>query len=79
MSIHGHEVLHMMNGNNYTKSSLLDAIKEKFGENAIFHTCSKTNMNAEQLIAFLKAKGKFTPSIAHESVFTVDNKKICKH
>ncbi|OCG43768.1 hypothetical protein A9G35_09590 [Gilliamella sp. Choc5-1] len=79
MSIHGHEVLHMMSGNNYTESSLLDAIKSKFGEDAIFHTCSKSNMNAEQLIAFLKAKGKFKPSVDHETKFTVDNKKICKH
>jgi probable metal-binding protein len=79
MSIHGHEVLRMMEGNNYTESSLFNAIKNKFGENAVFHTCSKSNMNAEQLIAFLKAKGKFKPSVAHKSEFTVDNKKICKH
>lgn len=79
LSIHGHEVLHMMNGNNYTESSLLEAIHQKFGTDAKFHTCSKSNMNAEQLIAFLKAKGKFKPSVSTETEFTVDNKKICNH
>ncbi|NUF48661.1 YecH family protein [Gilliamella sp. ESL0250] len=79
MSIHGHKVLHMMDGNNYTESSLLNAIKDKFGTNAKFHTCSQFDMNAEQLIAFFKSKGKFKPSVVHESEFTVDNKKICKY
>ncbi|MWN06363.1 DUF2492 family protein [Gilliamella sp. Pas-s95] len=79
MSIHGHEVLHMMDGNNYTETSLLNAINDKFGADAKFHTCSQSDMSAEQLIAFLKAKGKFKPSVAHGSEFTVDNKKICKH
>lgn len=79
MSIHGHEVLHMMDGKSYTEASLLNAINDKFGVDAKFHTCSQSDMNAEQLIAFLKAKGKFKPSVVHESEFTVDNKKICKH
>ncbi|SCB72636.1 probable metal-binding protein [Gilliamella bombicola] len=79
MSIHGHEVLHMMDGNNYTEASLLNAINDKFGVDAKFHTCSQSDMSAEQLIAFLKAKGKFKPSVTHGSEFTVDNKKICKH
>jgi probable metal-binding protein len=79
VSIHGHEVLHMMNGNNYTESSLLKAIEQKFGKDAKFHTCSQTDMNAKQLIAFLKAKGKFKPSIANTTEFTVDKNTICHH
>ena len=79
ISIHGHEVLQMMDGNNYTESSLLNAINEKFGTEARFHTCSNSDMNAEQLIAFLKAKGKFKPALTDDSQFTVDIKKICRH
>lgn len=78
-SIHGHEVLQMMNGNNYTESSLLKAIQQKFGANARFHTCSQADMDAEQLITFLKEKGKFRPSLNKTTEFTVDNNKICHH
>lgn len=76
-SIHGHDVLYMMEGNNYTETSLLDAIKQKFGPNAEFHTCSKQNMSANELIQFLKSKGKFKP--VKETEFTVDTRKICNH
>lgn len=79
LSIHGHEVLHMMTGNSYTESSLLDAIHQKFGKDARFHTCSQADMNAEQLIAFLKVKGKFKPSVSDDTEFTVDKKTICHH
>ncbi|MBI0027685.1 metal-binding protein [Gilliamella apicola] len=77
LSIHGHEVLQMMAGNNYTESSLLEAIEKRFGKNAKFHTCSEANMNAEQLICFLKLKGKFKPD--NNSGFTVNETKICRH
>lgn len=77
LSIHGHDVLHMMDGNNYTERSLLEAIEQKFGPDAQFHTCTKTSMNAKQLIEFLKLKGKFKPT--DETKFTVDSKKICRH
>lgn len=79
ISIHGHEVLDMMDGNVYTESSLLDAIHKKFGTEARFHTCSNSDMNAKQLIAFLKVKGKFKPALADDSQFTVDVRKICQH
>ncbi|MBI0094391.1 MULTISPECIES: YecH family metal-binding protein [Gilliamella] len=77
LSIHGHEVLQMMAGNNYTESSLLEAIEKRFGKNAKFHTCSEANMNAEQLICFLKLKGKFKSD--NNSGFTVNETKICRH
>ncbi|MCX8600610.1 MULTISPECIES: YecH family metal-binding protein [unclassified Gilliamella] len=79
MSIHGHEVLQMMNGNDYTESSLLKAIVEKFGADAKFHTCSETDMNAQQLIEFLKQKGKFKPANIQQTAFTVNTDKICRH
>ena len=79
MSIHGHEVLKMMDGNDYTEYSLLEAIHKKFGTEARFHTCSSSDMDAKQLIAFLKAKGKFKPASLDDSQFTVDLRKICRH
>ncbi len=77
VSIHGHEVLQMMEGNSYTELSLLAAIEQRFGKHAKFHTCSKTDMNASELIAFLKVKAKFSP--VTNTQFTVNIQKICHH
>lgn len=74
--IHAHAVLHMMEGNSYTETSLIEAIKETFGENQTFYACSAENMNIDELIIFLKNKGKFMPS---NSGFTVDISKVCNH
>ena len=75
---HGHDVLHMMEGNSYsTKESLVKAIVDKFGTEERFHTCSEEGMTAEELVDFLEEKGKFIPSNSDE--FTVDASKICNH
>ena len=50
---HGHDVLHMMEGNSYeTKEDLVKAIIERFGKEELFHTCSVDGMNAEELVDF---------------------------
>lgn len=74
---HGHDVLHMMEGNSYaTKEELVKAIIEHFGKDERFHTCSVENMDAAELVDFLTARGKFMPA---EDGFTVDASKICNH
>ena len=72
--LHAHEVLHMMEGNSYSESSLKEAIIQKFGEHQHFYTCSAEDMDADKLIEFLKAKGKFMPA---DDGFTVDITKVC--
>ncbi|MGK5721520.1 YecH family metal-binding protein, partial [Proteus mirabilis] len=54
-SIHGHEVLHMILSSKvaFTQRSLIEAIHQRFGEEARFHTCSAENMTAAELVAFL--------------------------
>lgn len=74
--LHAHEVLDMMKGNNYTESSLKEAIIKKFGKSQRFYTCSAENMNVDELIEFLKNKNKF---LSVENGFTVDKSKICNH
>ena len=59
--LHAHEVLHMMEGNSYSEASLKEAIVKTFGEDQRFYTCSAENMDADELIVFLKQKGKFMP------------------
>ena len=76
---HGHEVLHMMEGNSYTtKQELIDAIIGRFGANEKFHTCSAEGMNAAELVDFLEARGKFMPATSAGD-FTVDITKVCNH
>lgn len=75
---HGHDVLHMMEGNSYaTREELVKAIIGRFGTEERFHTCSMSDMDAEQLVDFLESKGKFMP--AQGNGFTVDESKICNH
>jgi probable metal-binding protein len=75
---HAHEVLHMMVGNSYSEESLAKAIKDKFGTDQTFYACSAENMNIQELIQFLKMKGKFMPAV-QEDGFTVDVSKVCNH
>lgn len=74
--LHAHEVLHMMEGNSYSESSLRKAIVDRFGESQLFYTCSADSMDVDTLITFLKNKGKFMPT---EEGFTVDVTKVCNH
>ena len=74
--LHAHEVLHMMEGNSYSESSLRAAIIKRFGEQQHFYTCSAEDMEVDTLIEFLKMKGKFMPA---EDGFTVDITKVCNH
>ena len=75
MNIHAHEILRMMEGNSYTTESLQYAIIEKFGEDARFHTCSAEGLDADGIINFLVAKGKFKPT---DEGFTMDITKVCE-
>ncbi len=74
--LHAHEVLHMMEGNKYTEQTLREAIVKRFGEAQHFYTCSAENMAVDELIEFLKKKGKFMPE---GEGFTVDMSKVCNH
>lgn len=75
--LHAHEVLHMMQGNSYSEESLKQAIENKFGKDQLFYACSAEGMTVDQLIDFLKMKGKFMPS--EDKEFTVDMSKVCNH
>ena len=72
--IHAHEVLRMMEGNSYSKTSLKAAIIDKFGSEVQFNTCSAEGMNTDEIIEFLTAKGKFKST---EDGFTMDMNKVC--
>ena len=60
----------------YSVESLKCAIISKFGVDARFYTCSAENLTADDLIAFLREKGKF---IAQADGFSTSPDKICNH
>lgn len=69
---HGHEVLHMMEGNSYAnKQALIDAIIERF------YTCSAEGLDARQLVNFLDDRGKFIDT--DDGGFTVNLGMMCQH
>lgn len=74
--LHAHEVLHMMEGNSYSEASLKEAIIKQFGKDQRFYACSAENMNIDELVEFLKQKGKLMPL---NDGFTVDVTKVCNH
>lgn len=59
-SIHGHMILEMLldDQKKFTKESLKQEIKKRFGENAIFHACTADNMKFDDLYTFLINRGK---------------------
>ncbi|MBO4596915.1 MAG: YecH family protein [Bacteroidaceae bacterium] len=74
--IHGHEVLHMMEGNVYSEASLRQAIIARFGAKQLFYTCSASELTVDGLIEFLKEHGKFKPV---GDCFTVDETSVCSN
>jgi probable metal-binding protein len=77
-SIHGHEVMHMMidSGCTWQREALVAAVEEKFGKESRFHTCSATEMNAEDLIEFLEGRGKIIET-SEGLTTTIDH--VCEH
>jgi len=77
-SIHGHEVMQMMaeSGRSYSRPELVQAIHDRFGADARFHTCSSEQLTPDQLIDFLESRGKFTSSPAGLGMNAAD---LCQH
>lgn len=66
----------LASGKTYTKELLIADILGKFGVNARFYTCSAENMTAEQLVAFLEARGKLLPQA---DGFQTSKDVMCQH
>ncbi|CAH0991119.1 hypothetical protein SIN8267_01220 [Sinobacterium norvegicum] len=77
-SHHVHNVLNMMidSGEEYTNDSLLADVAQRFGGDAVFHSCKKHNMSAAEMISFLAGRDKF---ISTDNGFKADAKKVCQH
>ena len=78
MEIHAHEVMRMMLelDNDFSRESLSQAIIERFGVDAKFHSCSQAGMDVHAVVGFLESRGKF---IARTDGFNTAQDKICNH
>ncbi len=76
--IHAHEVMHLMLelDQGFSRESLARAIVERFGEDARFHSCSASGMDAHAVIDFLASRGKF---VLRADGFNTAQDKICNH
>ena len=76
--IHAHEVMQMMLEKDevFSRESLGQAIIERFGESATFHSCSASAMDVHTVIDFLESRGKF---VARDDGFSTAKDKICNH
>ena len=77
-SIHGHDVMRMMveAGRPFMEAQLEEAIVQRFGAEARFHTCSASEMTPKELIGFLKMRSKF---IVEDNRLSMAAKNICDH
>ena len=76
--VHGHKVMEMMlaDGGSFSRDSLIAAVEDRFGGDSRFFTCSKRGMTAAELVDFLDARGKFSPSGAG---FNTSRERICDY
>lgn len=78
METHAHEVMRLMLelDNDFSRESLAQAIIERFGVDAKFHSCSQAGMDVHAVIDFLESRGKF---VARADGFNTAQDKICNH
>ncbi|TCI04045.1 DUF2492 family protein [Corallincola luteus] len=77
-SIHGHKVLELIlsSAPNQSLTELRQLVINNFGTDAIYHTCSESDMDLDSLLAFFVARGKVA---GDDGALNVDETKICQH
>lgn len=77
-SIHGHAVMRLIAfaQEPLSRGQLSNKVATEFGHDARFHTCSARNMTLEELLQFLKHRGKL---IEVGGVLNVAREDICSH
>ena len=77
-SIHGHEVMEMIltAETPYSRAALQQAVANRFGEAARFHTCSAQEMTLDELLIFLGRRGKV---VEVDGVLETSRGEICNH
>lgn len=77
-SIHGHDVIHLIHdaGGTLTRATLAQEVRQQFGPEARFHTCSAGGMSLDDLLAFLISRGKV---VERDGKLAVQMAEVCGH
>jgi probable metal-binding protein len=77
-SIHGHEIMRLVHEANppLTPGRLREAVERRFGRDARFHACAGGGMTLDDLLVFLKDRGKV---IEVDGVLRTDIGQMCDH
>jgi probable metal-binding protein len=77
-SIHGHEVMEMIltAETPYSRAALQQAVMNRFGASARFHTCSAQEMTLDELLLFLECRGKV---VEVGGILKTNRGEICDH
>lgn len=75
-SIHGHEVMRLIHEAKppLSRFALKAAVERRFGREASFHVCEGGGMTLDELLVFLKQRGKI---IEAAGVLKVDMGQVC--
>lgn len=78
MEVHAHEIMRLMLelDTDFSRESLAEAITERFGADAKFHSCSQAGMGVTAVIDFLESRGKF---VERAEGFNTTKDNICSH
>jgi probable metal-binding protein len=59
-AIHGHDIIDLVATypDGIRLGQLMEIVRERYGRNVTFHTCSAAGMNLDELLHFLEARDK---------------------
>ncbi|CAH0527359.1 YecH family metal-binding protein [Vibrio hippocampi] len=75
-NVHAHKVLNLLKQQPMTRESLVAEVKEQFGEEVSFHTCSREGFDLDSLFSFFVQNQKV---VEKEGVWHLNLERVCSH
>ncbi|WP_070962924.1 YecH family metal-binding protein [Vibrio sonorensis] len=74
--IHAHSVLNLLQESPMTKDDLTAKVLEEFGADALFHTCSLSDLDFDTLFSFFVNRQKIVEA---EGKWALNAARVCNH
>lgn len=77
-TIHAHEVLHLLLDTEtpYTEETLAQTVRNKYGADVRFYTCSQQDLTLDALLTFLLERRKV---LRDGEFLTANRERMCNH